>query len=68
MSQTIVNYQTVPFYLVSEQTEGYIITITPMAIPTIQNYDYFSRTVYVISEPQTQIVSEQSFVAEVTVY
>jgi hypothetical protein len=68
MTQTIVNYQNIPFYLVSEQTEGYLITITPMAVPTIQNYDYFNRTVYVISEPRSQIVSQQSLVAEITVY
>jgi len=67
MSQTI-NYQTVPAFLVSEQTEGYSITITPMAVPTIQNYNYFSKTVYVISEPQPPMVTEQSQVTEITVY
>jgi hypothetical protein len=69
MSQSsIVNYLTVPAYIVSEQTETDVITITPASIPTIQNYDYFSQTIFVVNEPQSSIVSESTYVTEITVY
>ncbi|MDE1905080.1 MAG: hypothetical protein KGH75_01335 [Rhodospirillales bacterium] len=60
-------YLAAPNQIVSYSTEGYLLTITPMAQTTIESYDYYSQTVYVESVPQTPVVLTTQFTVDITV-
>ena len=61
------NYIPPPQYIVSETTNGNLITVTPGSVPTLENYDYYNQTVLVQNINQNPIQLVQTYIATITI-
>jgi hypothetical protein len=61
------NYIPAPQYLASETEAGYLITVTPGPVPTLESYNYYDQTVVVANVNSSSVYLDKIYITAITV-